>query len=235
MSLRTPLVLLPSLVLLSACTISIGADRAVADGRGASEVNKSITVPAGANAGDLSTVNGEIRVGPGARAGDVETVNGSIDLADQASVADVETVNGSVRGGAGVRIEGDLEAVNGSLRFGPGLRLAGDATTVNGSVEASQCEVGRDVETVNGTLRFDSCQLRGAMELVNGRVELSGTTVLAGDLTVRKPSMGWGNSNNKKPVIVIGAGVEVRGRIVLEREVDLQIDPAARVGQIIGP
>jgi len=76
------------------------------------------------------------------------------------------------------------------------------------------------------------------MELVNGRVELSGTTVLAGDLTVRKPTgmgIGWGSNSNKKPVIVIGAGVEVRGRIVLEREVDLQIDPAARVGQIIGP
>lgn len=235
MSLRTPLVLLPSLMLLSACTISIGADRAVTDGHGASEVNKSINVPPGASAGDLSTVNGAIRLGPGARAGDVETVNGSIDLADQASIADVETVNGSIRGGVGVRIEGDLEAVNGSLRFGPGLRLAGDATTVNGSIEASQCEVGRDVETVNGTLRFDSCQLRGAMELVNGRVELSGDTVLAGDLTVRKPGMGIGWGSNKKPVIVIGAGVEVRGRIVLEREVDLQIDPAARVGEVVGP
>lgn len=234
MSACKPLLLLPSLMLLGACTISIGADRAVADGGGASEVNKSIHVPSGANAGDLSSVNGEIRVGAGARAGDVETVNGSIDLGDQAVVADVETVNGSIRGGSGVRIEGDLEAVNGSLRFGPGLRLAGDATTVNGSIEASQCEVGRDVETVNGTLRFDGCQLRGAMELVNGRVELSGPTVLAGDLTVRKPSgMGWGS--NKKPVIVIGAGVELRGRIVLEREVELQIDPAARVGQIVGP
>lgn len=234
---RFPILLLPALALLSACTISIGADRAVTDGRGASEVNKSISVPAGANAGDLSTVNGEIRVGAGARVGDVETVNGSIELGDQAAVADVETVNGSVRGGAGIRIDGDLEAVNGSLRFGPGLRLAGEATTVNGSIEASQCEVDRDVETVNGTLRFDSCQLRGAMELVNGRVELSGNTVLAGDLTVRKPTgmgIGWGNSN-KKPVIVIGAGVEVRGRIVLEREAELLIDPAARVGQIVGP
>lgn len=234
MSVRTPLLLLPSLLLLSACTISIGADRAVTDGGGASEVNKSINVPSGANAGDLSTVNGEIRVGSGARAGDIETVNGSIDLGDQAVVADVESVNGGIRGGSGVRIDGDLEAVNGSLRFGPGLRLAGDATTVNGSIEASQCEVGGDVETVNGTLRFDGCQLRGAMELVNGRVELSGPTVLAGDLTVRKPKgMGWGS--NRKPVIVIGAGVELRGRIVLEREVELQIDPTARVGQIVGP
>lgn len=227
--------LLPSLVLLSACSISIGADRSVADGGDASEVNKSINVAAGASAGDLSTVNGDIRIGAGARTGDVETVNGSIELADQVSVADADTVNGSIRGGRQVRINGDLESVNGSLVFGAGLVLQGDASTVNGSIEASQCQVGSDVETVNGTLRFDSCQLRGNMELVNGRVELSGDSVLAGDLTVRKPSMGWGNSNNKKPVIVIGPGVEVRGRIVLEREVDLQIDPAAKVGAVVGP
>lgn len=234
MSSPKSLILLPALLMLTACSIGLGADRTVTDGRGASEVNKSLSVPPGATAGGLSTVNGEIRIGAGARAGDVETVNGTISLGDQATVGDVETVNGSVRGGADVQIAGDLEAVNGSLRFGPGLRLAGEASTVNGSIEASQCEIGKDVETVNGSLRFEACQLRGDLELVNGRVELSGNTVLAGDLTVRKPKgTGWGQQKN--PVVIIGAGVEVRGRIVLEREVDLRIDPAARVGQVIGP
>lgn len=230
----SPLLLLPPLLLLGACTLGVAADRVVADGRGASEVNKSLQVPAAASAGDLSTVNGEIRVGDGARAGEVETVNGSIELGNQAVLLAVETVNGSVRGGTGIRIERDLEAVNGSLRFGPGLRLGGAASTVNGSIEAADCEIGQDVETVNGTLRFDSCQLRGGLALVNGRVELGAGTVLAGDLTVRKPKgMGWGR--DRKPVVILGAGVEVRGRIVLEREVDLRIDPAARVGQIVGP
>jgi len=55
-----------------------------------------------------------------------------------------------------------------------------------------------------------------------------------GGILVRKPKSSWSLGKSGKPRVVIGAGSEVRGELVFEREVDLRVDPSARIGAVRG-
>ena len=198
-------------------------------------LNKSISIGDGEEAGGQSTVNGSISVGTDATInGSLETVNGTIRVDSNSRVEDVETVNGSIRLGDGVSTE-DLESVNGSIRLAQNVTVDGEVAVVNGKITLdSGTSVARDVSNVNGEISLDGAEVGGNLTTVNGDVALSNGSTLRGDLVIEKPG-GWGwNRNKRKPKVIIGANSRVAGTIRLEREVELYISESAEVGGVSG-
>ena len=178
-------------------------------------VNGGFTIGDNAEVGNVDTVNGGIRVGKNSRVGKIDAVNGGISLGDGSSAINVDTVNGGFKGGENVKIERSIDSVNGGISLN------------NGST------IGEDIDNVNGKIYLNGVQVGGNIETVNGPIELTGATKVNGKLTIKKPG-GWCffDCDDRKPTVIIGANVEIVGGIVLEREVDLQLDPAAKVGNI---
>ena len=198
-------------------------------------LNKSITIDAGERTGGQSTVNGSIRVGDGATVdGSLETVNGSIKIGDQVTAGDIETVNGSIKAGDKLAA-GSLGTVNGEIRVGTDGVVDGDIETVNGKISLDKgTRVSDDVETVNGELDFTGSLVGGDVTGMNGDVTLKNGAIIEGDLTIEKPG-GWFNKDKKrKPTVTIGPGSAVKGKIILEREVELYISETAEVGGVSG-
>lgn len=221
-------------IALVAGTVPALAATIVAAGSSGDSVNKSLTVQDGTAVKDVETVNGSIDIGNQASAGEVSTVNGSIEIGAQSSVASVETVNGSIEAGAGLKTLGDVETVNGRIVLGKGSVVQGSISTVNGRIEIDDVSVADGVETVNGGLNLKASRIGGNVEMVNGRAEVLDGTVVAGDLVVHK-SKGWSWGKTKPPVVVIGAGSEVRGRILVENEeTRLYVHESARIGAVEG-
>ena len=186
----------------------------LADGRGISRVNGDIHAQAGQAYGDLETVNGAIVVDAGVAADEVETVNGSVRLGDGAKAASVEVVNGEVELGANVEITNTIETVNGAVSIGAGSHIGRHIETVNGTIELRSTTVGRNVETVNGDI-------------------VIGTgSIVRGDLIVHE-SKGMSFGKKRKPKVTIEAGATIEGKLDLRREVELHLDPGAKVGQVL--
>lgn len=198
-------------------------------------LNKSISIGEGEEAGSQSTVNGSISVGSDATIdGSLSTVNGTIRVAENSKVGDVETVNGSIRLSDGVSAE-DLDSVNGSIRLGQNVTVDGEVAVVNGKITLDEgTSVSRDVSNVNGEISLVSAEVGGDITTVNGDVSLSEGSTLRGDLTIEKPG-GWGwNRDKRKPKVIIGVDSRVVGTIRLEREVELYISESAEVGGVSG-
>lgn len=200
----------------------------------AGSLNQSITVGAGEKTKGQETMNGSIRVGDGAAIdGSLGTVNGSIHIGDEVTVEDVETVNGSIKVGNKLA-SGSLGTVNGEIRVGADGVVDGDVESVNGSIKlAKGTRVTNDVENVNGEMDFDGALVAGDVSTVNGDVTLKHGAVIEGDLTMEKPG-GWFNKSKRKPKVTIGPGSAVKGKIILEREVELYISDTAEVGGVSG-
>lgn len=215
---------------------TVHADTVVAAGTSQDSVNKSLTVAPGTAVKDVETVNGSIDLGSNSTAAGVETVNGSIDVGNDVSVDSLETVNGSIHAGSGLKAKGGVETVNGRIEIGAGSTVQGSVSTVNGRVTLDQVAVTENAETVNGGLELKNCRIGGNVEMVNGRSEVIDGTVVAGDVVIHKTKGGWSwGSKPKPPVLVIGAGSEVRGRIVVENpDAKVFVHESARIGTIEG-
>lgn len=227
---------LASVVLAVLALSAVHAATVVAPGTSQDSVNKSLTVSAGSAVKDVETVNGSIDVQDGASADEVETVNGSIDVGNNVTLKSLETVNGSIHVGTGFKASGDVETVNGRIEIGSGSTVAGSVSTVNGPVTLEAVTVTTNVETVNGGLEFKAARIGGNVEMVNGRADLADGTVIGGDLIVHKAKGNWGwGSKARPPVIVIGAGSEVRGTLRIENpEAKVYVHDSARVGAVEG-
>lgn len=224
------------LALFAALGGSAIAATVVAPGTSGDSVNKSLTVKAGTAVNDVETVNGSIDLESKSSADGVETVNGSIDVGDDVKVTHLETVNGSIRAGTGLTSSGDIETVNGRIELGSGSSIQGSVSTVNGKVTLNQVSVAKNAETVNGGLMLKNSRIGGNVEMVNGRAEIVDGSIVGGDVIVRKPkgNFGWG-WKSKAPVVVIGPGSEVRGRVLIENDsTKLYVSDSARVGSIDG-
>jgi hypothetical protein len=155
----------------------------------------------------------------GEQLGDISSVNGGIDLASGASAQEVGTVNGGIRVGENVSVHGYLTTVNGGIRTGAGTVIEARVRTVNGKIQLRNTTVSENVETSNGD------------------ISLRNASIVEGDLLVAKSRRNWWgriwNSKRRRPEITIDATSSVRGDIHLYREVDLRIDDAAVVGEII--
>ena len=114
--------------------------------------------------------------------------------------------------------------------------MQGSVSTVNGRVTLDQVAVTENAESVNGGLELKNCRIGGNVEMVNGRSEVIDGTVVAGDVVIHKTKGGWSwGSKPKPPVLVIGAGSEVRGRIVVENpDAKVFVHESARIGTIEG-
>jgi hypothetical protein len=202
----------------------------------AASVNKSIKIEAGSPSDGASSVNGSITVGAGAVVtGEVKTVNGAIRVDENASIEDASTVNGSLRIGAGVRSQ-SLGTVNGSIRVDDNVTVDGAVRAVNGRIEVGGgSRIAGDLSNVNGEIRLVGCEVGGDLSTVSGDITLSDGAVVEGDLVVEKPgSWSWGKSKSREPEIVIGPVSKVLGTIRLEREVKLYISESADVGGVDG-
>lgn len=178
---------------------------------------------------DFDTVNGSIKVGHDAHVGDLSTVNGSVKVATNSQVGEASTVNGSVVFESGV-IAGAAETVNGSIKLGENCKIEGSVETVNGSVKASSgCYIGGDFETVNGKLKAINTQIHGSVKAVNGVILLLDGTIVHDDIIIKKNKSFFGNSNKKKPKIVLGKDVVVKGDLQFGRPVLLYIHDSVDV------
>lgn len=176
-----------------------------------------IGLPAVTLAGDgVSTVNKSIRIDENSEAGDVDSVNGSVRIGAGAFAQSVDSVNGSIELAEDVTVERDVKAVNGSVKLKAG------------------CEVGGNVETVNGSIRLHNTRVSADVETVNGQIRILEASEVSGNVKVRRPG-GWSWGKKKKPVRVeIGQDVIVRGDLIFEQAVELNLHETARVGEIIG-
>ncbi len=209
----------------------------VAPGESKDSVNKSLLVQAGTTVRDVETVNGSIDIEDRASAGEVETVNGSIDLGDGVSVLSIEAVNGNIDAGREAQVRDSVETVNGSIELKSGSAINGSVSTVNGSIDLQQTTVAKNVETVNGVLDLRATRIGGNVELVNGRVELVDASTVNGDvIVIKSKNSGWNwGYRPKPPVVVIGEGSEVRGKIRSENpETRLFVHESARIGEVEG-
>ena len=177
---------------------------------------------------DYDTVNGSIKVGHNANVGDLSTVNGSVKVASSSTVGSAETVNGSVIFEKDVTAE-SAETVNGSIKLGENCKIEKDVETVNGSITAnSKCDIGGDFQTVNGKLTAINTEILGNIETVNGKVFLLEGTIVHDDIIIKK-NKGFFNKNKKKPIVVIGKNVIVKGDLEFGRPVILYIHDTADV------
>lgn len=207
----------------------------IAAGPAAANVNKSISIEDGEQAGSQSTVNGRISVGSGATiTGSVETVNGAIRIGDSARIEGVSTVNGSIRAGDGL-VASSVESVNGTIRLGSNTQVEGEVSVVNGKIEVgASSNVGGDVSTVNGEISLSGVSVGGDLSTVSGDILVTDGSTVQGDIVIEKPG-GWNwGSNRRSPKIVIGPNSRVLGEIRAEREIELYISDSASVGGASG-
>ena len=165
--------------------------------------------------GVVKTVNGSVRIDDGARIEVASTVNGRISVGDNVHSEDLKTVNGAIRVGSAVTVDGSIQTTNGKITIE-------DGTTVS-----------EDVANTNGRIELDGTKVSGDVATVSGDIDLNRGTSVGGDLIVRKPS-NWGWGKKDKPRVVVGPEVEISGKLVLEREVELFVSDSARIGGIEG-
>ena len=178
---------------------------------------------------DFDTVNGSIKVGHHANVGDLSTVNGSVKVASNSKVGEASTVNGSVVFESDV-IAKSAETVNGSIKLGENCKIEENVETVNGSViAATGCNIGGDFETVNGKLKATNTQIHGSVETVNGSIILLNGSIVSDDIIIRKNKSFFGNSNKKKPRVVLGKDVVVKGDLEFGRPVILYVHDTVEI------
>ena len=202
----------------------------------AHSVNKSVKIGAGNTSDGESSVNGSISVGSGAIVtGDLSTVNGRIKVDSDATVEDVSTVNGSLKIDSGSTTE-SLSTVNGAITVAKNVNVSGEIEAVNGEIElGSGSEVRRDVSNVNGQIELTASKVGGDISTVSGDVELWDQAEVMGDIVIEKQNgWGWNKKKSRTPVVVIGPGSKVHGKINAEREIELYISDSAEVGDVTG-
>ena len=203
------------LMLLGSYVLSASADAAERD---ISRINQGVTVDAEQQVGNVSSVNGSIRLAREAEAGEVTTVNGSIELEDGVTVRKASTVNGGIRLGSDVTVNGELSTVNGGIRINAGSVVAQNVKTVNGRVHLESAVIRQDIVTSNSDI-----------DIVDG-------IIVEGDIIVEGRRRWWDRLfdwNNRPPRITVDAESSVQDNIHIYREVRLEIEDGAMVGDIV--
>lgn len=194
------------LVNLSGCVIKIGGSSTDANGDMSSLLG-GIDVAEHRHTGDISTVNGGVDIGDHAAVGDVSVVNGGVDIGNYVDIRSIDVVNGNIEAGNHVTISHSVETVNGNVVF------------------QEQANIGNDVETVNGDIEFTHGMISGDIETVNGDISLTGRTHVVGDITYDKKSDNW-DDDDHIPTLHLDPEVNLEGKIILYREVNLDFDQA---------
>lgn len=180
-------------------------------------LDKPVVVKRGDAARSIYLVDGTVQVAAQARARKVHTVDGTITLGRWAQASALRSVDGSVVMQADASCSGDVHSVDGHIELGDGVRVGGNVGTLTGSIKIRNALVEGRLETVSGTIR------------------LSGTTHVDQGIVLSLPSPKVDDADQKRlPVVVIGPGVVVGGRIVAQRGGTLMVSRQARIGPVEG-
>lgn len=200
-------------------------------------INGSVHIPDGSSTSDAGTINGSVYVGINATAHTAKTINGSIYLAAGAHVDNAHAVNGRIKLGQHASA-GYLSVVNGSVTLETDATVSGNVTTANGDIHlATGSIVHGALKNVNGPIAVDGAHVGKGIYAVSGDINITGTAVVNGGITVDKPHCNGssGGCDMTVPRIVIGTGAIVNGTLRFKRQVKLYINDKARVtGPIIG-
>ncbi|MDU0355818.1 hypothetical protein RS130_19740 [Paraglaciecola aquimarina] len=171
-------------------------------------------------------VFGGIEIEKNREVGDLSSVNGGIDIADGVTANKVETVNGGIEIGKNVTLK-QASTVNGGIEADPYLNVEKDLSTVNGGIEvAAHSTIGKSVSTVNGEINLEQTLVSNNVSTKNGDINLRNATIVEGDVIFRsKKNNSWSkDKNHSLPTLSIDASSNVKGRIILERKVILEIE-----------
>jgi hypothetical protein len=114
-----------------------------------------------------------------------------------------------------VKVAQGAETVNGGIHFDAGSSIGGGIETVNGGISLKNAVVGGDISTVGGDITLED------------------KTMVHGGIVIEKPhGMSWGKQ--RVPRVIVGPGSVVEGSLRFEREVELFVDPSARIGKVTG-
>jgi DUF4097 and DUF4098 domain-containing protein YvlB len=203
-----------SFVAWSASQVSVAGE-----GRDISSVNGSVKASPGESYDTLSAVNGDVLVARGASANEARTVNGDVTLETDAKVGTASTVNGSLHIRDGANVTNEASTVNGGIDLGKSARIGGDVTTVSGDIELNGAEV------------------TGRIETRNGDIELTDGARVHGGIHVKKKndnSWSWGDDDRHPVKVRICATCVVEGELRFDRAVELNVEPGAKIGKVIG-
>ncbi|HVC38208.1 MAG TPA: hypothetical protein VNF46_07395 [Gammaproteobacteria bacterium] len=198
-------------------------------------VNKNINIPDHAHVSGSSTVNGEISVGTGAVVdGGLRTINGRINVAAGAQTGSLTSINGNITLAHGVHA-GDLKTVNGDFTLGKDT-LTANLASVNGDIHAANgAHIAGDVGNVNGDMALCGAQLDGNLRFYNGSVLITAGGVVHGNVTAKKPTHDYQESQNmNEPVVIIGPHATIDGAIAFERPGKLYVSDSAVIHTIEG-
>ncbi len=194
-----------------------------------------VRLGAEAVSGDIDTGSGSVSLDVGARAGMIDTGSGSVDLADRAASGGIDTGSGSVDIGVQATVDGDIDTGSGSVRIKEGSRVNGKIDTGSGDVDLRGVIVKGPVDVGSGNIRLADVAAE-SLAVTSGDITLSGSTRIAGELRIRKRKC-WGLCwGGRDPVVRVGPGVVIDGKIIVEdgAKADISVDPAAKVGGVIG-
>lgn len=203
-------------VVTSGCAIRVKAN-GNHDAQDYSSVFGGVKIDRGSKARDISSVNGGIEVESNSFVRNIETVNGGIDIGNNVSIRMAETVNGGIETGKSLKVEKSLETVNGGIWVGSESHVGNNVTTVNGDIELNNVIVDRNIKTHNGD------------------VILNSGSIVKGDIIIEESS-GWFSSwftSQDTPLIKIGDGVQVHGKIHLYKKAKLKISNKAKIGDVV--
>jgi Putative adhesin len=158
-------------------------------------------------------------------------------LGARAVSAVIDTGSGDVALGPQAQSR-DIDTGSGSVTMENGARVIGGIDTGSGNVRAVGSDVSADIDTGSGNILLENSRVGGRAVTRSGRVELSGNTRINGSLEVRSNECGgWfsiGCDKNPRTTVVIGAGVEIRGPIIIRDNVILYVHSTARIGSVLG-
>jgi DUF4097 and DUF4098 domain-containing protein YvlB len=204
--LALPIFIFVSSLSLSGCIIHVGGNEHDSYDEDLNRVFGDIEVSAYRHVDDVSSVNGNIELQHEVSADDVETVNGNINLGQQVSLHSLSTVNGEITAEAGLRVSQDVSTVNGDISLSKDSQVLQGISSVNGDVLLNNVTVGSDVETVNGD------------------ITLSSGSLVEGDIIFRSNDNNRWQNTKQLPTLKIDASSSVSGKIILQRNVILEID-----------
>jgi DUF4097 and DUF4098 domain-containing protein YvlB len=209
---------LATVAFVSLTALSVSQISFAGSGRDISSVNGSVNASPGESYDSLSAVNGDVNVGRGASANEARTVNGDVTLDADTKVGRASTVNGSLRIRAGANVTNEASTVNGTIELGKRARIGGNVSTVSGDIELNGAEVTGGLETRNGDIDL----LDGAR--VHGSIHVK-----------KKNDNKWGDDGDRRPVKVrICSTCVVDGELRFDRAVELNVEPGAKIGNVIG-
>ncbi|MBS0611558.1 MAG: hypothetical protein JSS24_00115 [Proteobacteria bacterium] len=185
------------------------------------------------NGNGTQRVNGSVHLVAGEPNGNAATVNGAISIDDKASFGSADSINGDIWVGAGASGT-SAKTVNGGITLDKGARLSGEVTSVNGNLTLNDGAEAKAVSSINGTIIINDAVVNQDIATVDGDITLNGHTRIQGNIRVHNLPPDTVQAERPPPVVIIGPGATVQGKLRFEHSAKLYVSDKATVGPIEG-